>query len=141
MSHSPKITDIEPRASEEEVKDMVQASEFETSNSDESAPAEDISLRGTSNDGEAGEPGDAGNAVPDTLEENSEGEATEEGGKVEGEEVSDADAETAEIGVAVEDVAYVVRRLRHDGRARNRAAFGPWDFALVRLGPPERRRG
>ena len=93
MSHSPKITDTEPRSSEEELKDMVQSSEFEMSNSNESAPAEDISLRDASNDGE---PGDAGNAVPDTLEENSEGEATEEGGKVEGEDVSENDAETAE---------------------------------------------
>ena len=93
MSHSTKITDIDPRSSEEELKDMVQSAEFEMSNSGESAPAEDISLRGTSEEEAEGDSGDAGEAVPDALEEKTE--PTEEG-KAEATEAPEADAETAE---------------------------------------------
>jgi len=87
MSHSPKITDIDPHPSNEEVKDVVQVPEFESSNSSE---AEGASLRGSnSDDEERGPSGESEDDAPDTPEETPE-KADESG------EASEGDPETAE---------------------------------------------
>ena len=87
MSHSPKITDIDPHPSNEEVKDVVQAPEFEVSNSGE---AEGASLRGASIESEEPGPSPDSEDVPADPSEDAPESAEESG------EASEGDSEAAE---------------------------------------------